>query len=648
MSAGAATPVVPAVPATAATGVQGQAVAIVDASRVAIAAARAVLLEAIVQGRGGDGVVTLKTPQGNVQIRATTPLPTGSTVALELTRTGEQLSARLLPVTTLRPSPGGTPAAPSPSAVATTIGSPAGAAGASAGTPAVRASVIGSATFGAIALASDPSQPSRMSATPTTTPATPAPAPTGAPGPLTSPAVARAAPMPLPVAQPAAAASGARGAGPSGTPATATLPVRDAPLAARVPWSPAQAAPTLPARTAAATNAGMRTGDGPGIATQGDMPSTARAAAVAVYAQARATAPPRAGTSPSAPAAAPTTLPLAAAATSSVRATADGMPAANHPPPGASPSPQRLQPGTALEVRLASATPQAPSPGVRAAQPLAATVVGAMPQGRLVVDTALGRLAVNVPPDLLGLSPGKTLALEWLPETLRAPLSSESAANSSQSTRTWPQARDAAATLLARPEPALREAAEQLVPKPGPRLAHQMMGFIGRGDGDIARWLGEAVMRQLEQSGLAELLGRSEGGAAREPDRQPGNGDWRHVTMPLFDGAMLRPIEIRTRRRNGGEAEGGRDQSRFVVDCVHDELGAVQIDGLMTSATAKKRLDVILRSHVEIPEADRAALAALFSDTCGAMGLGGEIAFQVLEHFPVVADNPLAHRAVIA
>jgi hypothetical protein len=279
---------------------------------------------------------------------------------------------------------------------------------------------------------------------------------------------------------------------------------------------------------------------------------------------------------------------------------------------------------------------------------LPATVVGAMPQGQLVVDTPVGRLAVSVPPDLLGTPPGETLSLEWLPETMRKPLSGGGAPQNAQSTRGWPQAREAAAALLARAEPTSREAADQLVPKPGPRLAQQMMGFIGRGDGDVARWLGEAVMRQLEQLGITDLVARAEGGATREPDRQPGNGDWRHVTMPLFDGTMLRPIEIRARRRNGGEADGARDQSRFVVDCVHDELGAVQIDGLMTASNAKKRLDVILRSHVALPEADRVALAALFADTCGAMGMGGDLAFQVLEHFPVVADNPLAHRAVIA
>ncbi len=311
----------------------------------------------------------------------------------------------------------------------------------------------------------------------------------------------------------------------------------------------------------------------------------------------------------------------------------------------------RLQPGTTLELRFAqpaARATQAPDAGARA-QPLAATVVGAMPQGRLMVDTPIGRLAVTVPPDLLATPPGETLDLEWLPETSRPPAAAAARAADARSTRAWPQTREAVGALLAESDPATRAAADQLVPKPGPRLAQQMMAFIGRGDGDLSRWLGDAMVRALEQRGLGDLLARSDGGTTREPDRQSVAQEWRHVTLPLFDGSTLHPVEFRTRRRNeGGTPEDPREQSRFVVDCIHDELGAVQIDGLLTKGGANKRLDVVLRSHAELPETDRLAIAALYLDACGAMGFGGEITFQVTGQFPVMGETAATPRAVIA
>jgi hypothetical protein len=690
--------VAPVAPVANAAQTQAVSVTIVDAARIVVGQMRQTMLEAIVAGRTPDGVVTLKTAQGSVQVRPANPLPVGTALVLELTRTGEQISARVIPAPTPRPgmqagaAPPTTSQANSSSTTSPTIARNAETA------PVQPRAEIGRATFPAVALASPaqagvPAPP--VVATrdpPTSTPATPGPLPSA---PLTqaaaSGAVRSGSPLPQappPSIPPSTATSPPPGPGPS-VPTTPPAPLltqaaptmrpspTPTPIAAASerkadPSPPRPEAPRVsdPAPASARPTTAGAAPSSPALPTSKvatPLPTPPEpmiaARAASIYAQARGAmqprdprAPPQTG-SPARSAAAPTDrspappqpAPMIGIPKPTTHAPMPTAPAASQQPPGQ--SAPRLQPGTTLELRLAqpaARAPQTPDAGARA-HPLTATVVGAMPQGRLMVDTPIGRLAVTVPPDLLATPPGGTLDLEWLPETSRPPAAAGARAADARSTRAWPQIRETVATLLAQSDPATRAAADQLVPKPGPRLAQQMMAFIGRGDGDLSRWLGEAMTRALEQRGLGDLLARGDGAATREPERQSAAQEWRHVTLPLFDGSTLHPVEFRTRRRNeGGRPEDPREQSRFVVDCIHDELGAVQIDGLLTKGGTKKRLDVVLRSHVELPEADRLAIAELYLDACGAMGFGGEIAFQVAGQFPAIAEAPATPRAVIA
>ncbi len=309
-----------------------------------------------------------------------------------------------------------------------------------------------------------------------------------------------------------------------------------------------------------------------------------------------------------------------------------------------------LTPGTTLEVRVVPSA-EADTPKVEGlkGEKLSAIVAGALPRDRLIVDTPLGRIAVSVPPALADAAPGTKLALEWFPETTKLPFIADDAAVPPTASRSWPQTRQAVHALLDDHDPALRQAGDALIPKPGPRLAQQIMDFIGRGEGDLGQWLGDKLMRQLETRGAIVLTAPSENAPGRPAHRSGVDGEWRHFTVPLFDGQTLRPIEIHARRRRDQRDERQRDQSRFVVECEHDELGALQIDGLMTKDGDKCRIDVIMRSHAEIPADDRAAISTLFVDACAAMGLGADIAFQTAQRFPVISPGiASAHRDVVA
>lgn len=287
-------------------------------------------------------------------------------------------------------------------------------------------------------------------------------------------------------------------------------------------------------------------------------------------------------------------------------------------------------------------------PGETARAPaITATVVATLPQGRAIIDTPMGRLVAPLPTELAA-QPGDTLALEWFPETLHAPGGAKRRTDQQPHARGWDAARDAAMALLEDGNATIRAAGDRLIPRPGARLAEQMMMFIGRGDGDLARWLGESTLRQLEAGRQNDMLARGEAGATTDGEDAKAN-EWRHVTVPLFDGHQLRPIDIHARRRRMSDHGRARDQSRFVVECLHDTLGPIQIDGLLTAGEGRRRLDIILRTHAEMSAEDRSAIDALFSDTCGAIGMQGALVFQAVARFPdITQDSTSIHRSVVA
>ncbi len=570
------------------------AAVIIGSSAALAASVRAILLDAIVAGREPNGVVTLKVDGGVVTVKTGAPVSIGATVTLDVSRNGDQLISRIaIPPPADRPRGPAQPAAPT-ATPAEFIG------------PAVAAGDF------------------RRTATPVTATAvvlTPTP---------THPASTRAQHGANITVQPCA--------DPAAKPSPPNVPLASSSTVAALPpanplASPQRGGELVPTAPPIVTAIGTSASAAPSVATQSHVNSARVVTATAPNAQ------PARVTDLAAP------LPGASTDRSQPAAAIEATGIIAKPLPSSA-----LVPGATFAVRVVTPHEEAASaPSPVKGTPLPAIVAGVLPRDRLIVDTPLGRLAVSVPPAFSEAAPGSALPLEWFPETMRLPVQDEDGAASSATGRSWQLSRQVAQILIDAHEPLLRQAAEALIPKPGPKLAQQLMAFIGRGDGDLGQWLGDRLARRLESLGVVDRAALAEGAGTRATDKPVADGEWRHVTVPLFDGQMIRSIEIHARRRRETRGDRARDQSRFVVACEHDELGAIQIDGLMTVGSGKQRLDIVLRSHADMPAEDRIAITTLFADACGAMGLGGEIAFQTLQRFPnFAADLAPAHRDVVA
>jgi hypothetical protein len=108
----------------------------------------------------------------------------------------------------------------------------------------------------------------------------------------------------------------------------------------------------------------------------------------------------------------------------------------------------------------------------------------------------------------------------------------------------------------------------------------------------------------------------------------------------MLDTTIVRQLRVFTRRRNpaGGAASSS---GRFIVEVEFESVGPLQLDGLVN----KPRLDLILRSHVDLPPPLQAGIAGVFGQTCDGAGLVGKIFFQTLPTFPVSPLDELAQSA---
>jgi hypothetical protein len=567
-----------------------------------------------VTGRDQQGQTLIQTDSGVIAMKTAANLAVGSQVSLQVQAAGSQLQAVIL--SAIAPKPGAaagtvpTATTPAGGAAATTIASTV------ATGSVLTATVIGPAPAAAAQTATL-AAPLRPGAPPPAAASTAAP--TQAVG---APPATTAAPLPGPVVTGSPPPAGATTPGivPAGVP----------PLPATAPAGGPSPAPGAPATTPAVTPGGTpaltaASPPGPAVpaAPNAAVPQAARtvSAALASYAAAPGTPPaPPTATTPAPAASVPLPSPAAPGLT-----------------PGATPTPV-LQPqpaGTQVQIRLA-APAGSPTPST---VPVQATLVGRTPAGQAIIDTPLGRLAVNLPPSTGTLPLGSALALEIvsfgsLPGSVAslAPGSQAAAARSLPTLgHEWSSLKAAMGALGSIDPPLARQILEISLPRLGTaRFLGQVLNQLASGSArDAKALLGDTAHAVLERNGRADLLARLDA-ELREMMRLNGSAsDWNVMFLPLVDVHELRQMRVYTRKKKPGGK--GRDPGRFVVEVEFDQLGEVQIDGLIQ----KPRIDLILRSHVELEPGMQAGIAEVFGRTCESSGLIGKIFFQATAQFPV-------------
>lgn len=275
---------------------------------------------------------------------------------------------------------------------------------------------------------------------------------------------------------------------------------------------------------------------------------------------------------------------------------------------------------------------------------MSATATGADSNGNPIVKTPLGMVTLAA---RARLPVGTVLLVELLDSEL-PPDSTPMPAGDRQRilgglARDWPALR--AALDVLHPAGTAASGTDRPLPQPGPRLVVDLLAYVaGLRSGKPPPWLG-AVSASLTRAGHSELAARlvDEFGQTARLTADPPAGDWRTFLIPIYHEARLHQIRmfLRRDRQGDGDADSGKDQTRFVVEFELAAYGDLQIDGLSRG----RRLDLILRSHVRLPESVRRDVTEIFVQSCEATGIAGEIAFQEKPTFSVAPLEAIAENA---
>jgi hypothetical protein len=358
-------------------------------------------------------------------------------------------------------------------------------------------------------------------------------------------------------------------------------------------------------------------------------------------------AAPAPGGAPNPPAAAqevvPSQTPTAAAATAET-----AQPSATTANAAATPAPQTGTPiltsGANLTLRVLTVAPPegelpasftlAAAPGAgQAGNPLlVASVSGHQPSGAPIVSSEAGDIVLSNAPSLPN---GSRLLLEVL--DLHTPVAGNAPSSPfSPLSGRWEALNEALATLQ-RVDPALaHQVAQMIVPNPGPRLAGTMLFFLSAVfSSDIRRFFGADSLRQLDRASgrLGDRLTHDIGQAQRTATDSTGQA-WRLYLIPILTDEGLEQLRFMLRRNeDDGEAggDGGDSGSRFMIEVNMSRLGPFQFDGL----TRKKHVDLMVRTHQELPKSMREDIRSIFGNTITALGFTGTIGFRAVEKFEI-------------
>lgn len=290
-------------------------------------------------------------------------------------------------------------------------------------------------------------------------------------------------------------------------------------------------------------------------------------------------------------------------------------------PPGAhsttSGAPNSFVPAAAIPATAAGAPPG--SAGLRG------VVIGATAAGQPVIETARGVLALKITAEI---PVGSAVLLEVADRP--APAVPRPIAAGSTLIHAWPALEEVLELWRGSQAAASQSAAAAPnLPQAGPKLASGILFFLSAlAGGNLAGWLGPAVLEALERAGRGDLLARLAGDFAQLANlSDAAGGDWRFLPIPLVGLDQVQQLRLFLRhRQSGGGAEGEEPEeaSRFVLEVDMSRIGELQLDGMVRP----RRFDLILRSRAPLAPALRHDIMAIFEDANSAAGNGGQMIFQ--------------------
>lgn len=147
--------------------------------------------------------------------------------------------------------------------------------------------------------------------------------------------------------------------------------------------------------------------------------------------------------------------------------------------------------------------------------------------------------------------------------------------------------------------------------------------------GLIENWLGNDTLQSLKQAGKKGIAERLSGDFLGIMNESKAAGEWRGFSIPLLHDNNINQMHLYVRQQPDPEDKESDDglkkqMTRFILNIHMSRMGDLQLDGLLR----KKQFDLVLRSADKLPEGMRRDLMQAFARGLEQTSMQGGISFQ--------------------
>jgi hypothetical protein len=197
-----------------------------------------------------------------------------------------------------------------------------------------------------------------------------------------------------------------------------------------------------------------------------------------------------------------------------------------------------------------------------------------------------------------------------------------------QSTK-WPALQQALHAALAA-SPQVAAALQSTIPTATTQLPPATLFFLAAlRTGMIGNWLGDDTLQSLRSAGKKGLVEKLSGDFTHISNEAKAAGEWRSISIPLLHDNNLSQMQLYIRQQQDFDEKESDDgvkkpMTRFVLNIHLSRIGDLQLDGLLR----KQQFDLVLRSADKLPESIRRDLMQAFARGLAQTEMQGGISFQ--------------------
>jgi hypothetical protein len=176
-----------------------------------------------------------------------------------------------------------------------------------------------------------------------------------------------------------------------------------------------------------------------------------------------------------------------------------------------------------------------------------------------------------------------------------------------------------------------------ILPRAGAAMGAELLFLLSAlKGGDMRAWIGEDNLKRLESvkgggGEKSDILSRlsSEFASLKTIPENVTDGQWRSVLIPILAEGQVQPIEYFYKKQQHEDAiNGSRNSDHFMVELDLSHMGKMQLDGLVQKQGKRLQFDLIIRSERMWEESIRNDLRTIYQTAQSISRFTGMLTFR--------------------